>query len=147
MSDVTTPTGYAFDPELAEFAALSVRPAPTDPVAAREFSNQMLATLGGDVDVSSLDVDDRQIPGPQRAPDVSVRVYVPHRRAGSPTPAILYIHGGGFFVGSIDTEHAGAAALARELGVVVASVEYRLAPEHPFPAPLDDCYAALVWLH
>jgi acetyl esterase/lipase len=147
MTDLTAPAGYAFDPELAEFAALSVRPAPTDPVAAREFSNQMLASLGGDVDVSTLDVTDRRIPGPEGGPDVPVRVYVPRQRAQSPTPAILYIHGGGFFVGSIDTEHAGAAALARELGVVVASVDYRLAPEHPFPAPLDDCYAALVWLH
>jgi acetyl esterase/lipase len=107
----------------------------------------MLASLGVDVDVSTLDVTDRQIPGPEGAPDVTVRVYVPHERAASPTPAILYIHGGGFFVGSIDTEHGGSAALARELGVVVASVEYRLAPEHPFPAGLEDCYAALVWLH
>ncbi len=62
-------------------------------------------------------------------------------------PAVLYIHGGGFFVGSIDSEHMGSAALARELGVVVVSVEYRLAPEHPYPAGLEDCYAALVWLH
>jgi len=76
-----------------------------------------------------------------------VRVYVPHERAATPTPAILYIHGGGFFVGSIDTEHGGAAGLAKELGVVVVSVEYRLAPEHPYPAPLEDCYAALQWLH
>ena len=68
MTDVTTPAGYAFDPELAEFAALSVRPAPTDPIAAREFSNQMLASLGGDVDVSTLAVEDRRIPGPDGAP-------------------------------------------------------------------------------
>ena len=148
MTDVSSsPTGYAFDPELAEFAAGMIRPAPTDPVAARELSNQMLAALGGDVDVSSLSIEDRAIPGPGGAPEVTVRLYVPRERVASPTPAILYIHGGGFFVGSIDTEHAGAAALARELRVVVASVEYRLAPEHPFPAGLDDCYAALSWLH
>ena len=148
MTDISTPTsGYAFDPELAEFAAASVRPAPTDAVVAREFSNQMLAALGGDVDVSTMDVEDRQIPGPEGASEVTVRLYVPRERATSPTPAVLYIHGGGFFVGSIDTEHAGAAALAGGLGVVVASVEYRLAPEHPFPAGIEDCYAALVWLH
>ena len=148
MTDISTPTsGYAFDPELAEFASASVRPAPTDAVVAREFSNQMLAALGGDVDVSTIDVEDRQIPGPDGAPEVTVRLYVPRERATSPTPAVLYIHGGGFFVGSIDTEHAGAAALAGGLGVVVASVEYRLAPEHPFPAGIEDCYAALVWLH
>jgi acetyl esterase/lipase len=59
----------------------------------------------------------------------------------------LYIHGGGFVVGSIATEHGSAAMLARELGIVVVSVEYRLAPEHPYPAGVEDCYAALVWLH
>jgi acetyl esterase/lipase len=141
----STPT-YAFDPELAEFAAVSVNPPPTDAVAARELSNQYLSAMGADVDVSTLDVDDRSIPGPEGAPDVTVRVYRPTARAGA-VPAILYIHGGGFFVGSIDTEHAGSASLARELDVVVVSVEYRLAPEHPFPAGLEDCYAALVWLH
>jgi acetyl esterase/lipase len=137
---------YAFDPELAEFAALTVNPPPTDAVAARELSQQYLSVLGADVDTSTLDVDDRSIPGPDGAPDVVVRVYAPTSREGA-VPAIVYIHGGGFFVGSIDSEHAGAAALARELGVVVVSVEYRLAPEHPFPAGLEDCYAALTWLH
>ena len=137
---------YAFDPELAEFAALTVNPPPTDAVAARELSQQYLSVLGADVDTSTLDVDDRSIPGPDGAPDVVVRVYAPTSRAAA-VPAIVYIHGGGFFVGSIDSEHAGAAALARELGVVVVSVEYRLAPEHPFPAGLEDCYAALTWVH
>jgi acetyl esterase len=71
---------------------------------------------------------------------------VPKSRAAA-VPAILYIHGGGFYAGSIDTEHSGASALARQLNVVVVSVDYRLAPENPFPAGLEDCYAALVWLH
>ena len=62
-------------------------------------------------------------------------------------PAVLKLHGGGFVTGSIDTEHGMDVELCRELGVVVVSVDYRLAPEHPFPAGLDDCYAALVWLH
>ncbi len=137
---------YAFDPELAEFAAVTALPAPTDAVAAREMSEQYLSALGAEVDTSNLDVDDQSIPGPDGAPDVVVRVYVPKSRSGA-VPAIVYIHGGGFFVGSIDSEHAGAAALARELGVVVVSVEYRLAPEHPFPAGVEDCYAALTWVH
>ncbi|MDQ6941527.1 MAG: alpha/beta hydrolase, partial [Candidatus Eremiobacteraeota bacterium] len=105
-----------------------------------------LAALAADVDLSGLDVDDRTIPGPEGAPDVTVRVYVPRAPASPAIPAILYIHGGGFFVGSIDTEHMGSAGLARELGVVVVSVEYRLAPEFPEPAPFEDAYAALEWL-
>ena len=138
---------YRFDPEVAEMAALAAgRGAPTDAVAAREESAAMFSVLP-QPDVSSLDIDDREVPGPEGDPPVTVRVYVPHERAATPTPAILYIHGGGFFVGSIDTEHGGAAGLAKDLGVVVVSVEYRLAPEHPYPAPLEDCYAALQWLH
>jgi acetyl esterase/lipase len=59
---------------------------------------------------------------------------------------VLYIHGGGFCVGSIASEHLGAMAAAAAADAVVVSVEYRLAPEHPFPAGLEDCYAALTWL-
>jgi acetyl esterase/lipase len=73
-------------------------------------------------------------------------VYAPTDEAGS-VPALLDIHGGGFISGSIAMEHAFAVNLVRKLGIKVATVEYRLAPEHPFPAGLDDCYAALTWLH
>ena len=140
-------SGYAFDPELAEFAAVAVNPPPTDAVSARAVARDYLDAVNLDVDVSTLEIENRSIPGPEGAPEVVVRVYSPRDRAGAAVPAILYIHGGGFFVGSIDTEHAGSAGLARQLGVVVVSVEYRLAPEHPFPAGIEDCYAALVWLH
>jgi acetyl esterase/lipase len=138
---------YRFDPELADVAGVAVNPPPEDPVAAREQMVQLMASLGLDVDESGLDIEEHDVPGPPGDPDVTVRVYVPKARPSEPIPAILYIHGGGFFLGSIDTEHGGAARMADELGVVVASVEYRLAPEFPFPAGLEDCYAALVWLH
>ncbi len=147
MSEHPVTPAYAFDPELAALAALSVSAPPTSAVEARETTAAMLAMMSIDLDLSDLDVDDRTIPGPPGDPDVTVRVYAPKVRATTTVPAILYIHGGGFFVGSIDTEHGGSARLAQELGVVVVSVEYRLAPEHPFPAGLEDCYAALVWLH
>jgi acetyl esterase len=55
------------------------------------------------------------------------------------------VHGGGFIGGDVAVDHAQNLWLARELGVVIVSVDYRLAPEHPFPAPLEDCYAGLVW--
>jgi acetyl esterase/lipase len=60
--------------------------------------------------------------------------------------AVLYIHGGGTVVGSPQLEASGAAQLARELGALVVSPDYRLAPEHPFPAALDDCMSTLYWL-
>jgi acetyl esterase len=146
MSEVVS-SRYAFDPELAELAAMVVDLPPlTDPVQSRERTRQMIDVMNADLDTSGLDIEDRLIPGPEGAPDVAVRVYTPSDRTG-PVPAVLYIHGGGFFGGSIDLEHSGAVRTARELGVVVVSVEYRLAPENPFPAGLEDCYAALTWLH
>ncbi len=147
MSEHPDTPAYAFDPEVAALAALSVRPPPTSAVEAREKTAEMLAIMSVDLDVSDLDIDDREIPGPPGDPAVTVRVYAPKVRPTPIVPAILYIHGGGFYVGSIDTEHGGSARIAQELGIVVVSVEYRLAPEHPFPAGLEDCYAALRWLH
>jgi acetyl esterase/lipase len=71
-----------------------------------------------------------------------------HRPAGAsrPGPALLWIHGGGYVVGTARQDDDLCRRFARELGVTVAAVDYRLAPEHPYPAPLEDCYAALTWL-
>lgn len=74
---------------------------------------------------------------------VAVRVYRPREPVGEKLPGILYIHGGGFCVGSAATEHAGAVLLANTIGAVVVNVDYRLAPENPYPAALEDCYVAL----
>jgi acetyl esterase/lipase len=63
-----------------------------------------------------------------------------------PRPGVLWIHGGGYIVGSPQFEAFGAGRLARNLGVVTVSPDYRLAPEHPFPAALDDCMATLRWM-
>lgn len=71
-----------------------------------------------------------------------VRFYRPRGATGA-LPGLLYIHGGGFCLGDLDLEHGLAVELCHTLGAVVASVDYRLAPEHPYPAGLDDCYAAL----
>jgi acetyl esterase/lipase len=71
-----------------------------------------------------------------------------HRPAGvsQPGPALLWIHGGGYVIGTAQQDDELCRRFARELGVTVAAVDYRLAPEHPYPAPLEDCYAALTWL-
>jgi acetyl esterase/lipase len=71
-----------------------------------------------------------------------------HRPAGvsQPGPALLWIHGGGYVIGSAQQDDALCGRFARELGITVAAVDYRLAPEHPYPVPLEDCYAALTWL-
>ena len=60
---------------------------------------------------------------------------------------MLYMHGGGLVMGTVDYADAQCTEIAREVGCVVASVDYRLAPENPYPVPLEDCYSALMWLH
>jgi acetyl esterase/lipase len=76
---------------------------------------------------------------------VSVRLHRPLRSEES-MPAMLWIHGGGFVMGTAGQDDAVCRHFAQELGIIVAAVEYRLAPEQPFPVPLDDCYDALLWL-
>jgi acetyl esterase/lipase len=63
-----------------------------------------------------------------------------------PAPALLWIHGGGYVIGSAQSDDALCRRFSGRLGITVASVDYRLAPEHPYPAPLEDCYSALTWL-
>jgi acetyl esterase/lipase len=74
-----------------------------------------------------------------------VRLFRPVGVAG-PAPALLWIHGGGFVIGTARQDDPVCRGFSKTLGITVASVEYRLAPEHPYPAPLQDCYAVLTWL-
>ena len=91
-------------------------------------------------------IEDLTIPGPQGAPAVRVRLYRPNS-LGRPVPALLWIHGGGFLIGRPEQDERSSIAYARELGILVVAVDYRLGPASPYPAPLEDCYAALRWLH
>ena len=89
-----------------------------------------------------MQVDDLSFPGPGRA-RVPVRHYRP-RRSASPAPCILYFHGGGFMLGDLDTSDTVAWGVAESVGAHVVSVDYRLAPRHPFPAAPEDAYAVLL---
>jgi acetyl esterase len=134
---------YAFDPEIA--AVIPLLPPSidgADPVAARAFLSQVVAQLPAP-DTTGVQLEDRRIPGGPGDPEVPIRIYRPDQRSA---PAAIYsVHGGGFISGNLDTEHAMNVRLARELGVVVVAVDYRLAPETPFPGPLEDVYAGLLW--
>jgi acetyl esterase len=88
------------------------------------------------------EVTDRTLRGP--GGELPVRMYRPG--AGRPLPALLYFFGGGWALGSIDTSDVICRALAAETGCLVVTVGYRLAPEHPFPAAVEDCHAALRWV-
>ncbi len=137
------------DPELAAMVDLLPKIDLVDPVAARLAFEEILVAIEIDIPgIETLQIDDRMVPGREGDPDVPVRVYRPVRAsAAAAVPGILMIHGGGFVIGSVEAEHAGAALTAIGTGAVVVSVDYRLAPEHPFPAGLHDCYAALSYLH
>jgi acetyl esterase/lipase len=143
------------DPELAAIIEVLPKMDLVDPVAARRAFEEILVAIKIDIPgVETLDIEDRMVPGWESDPDVPVRVYRParaaaaaHASAAARAPGILMIHGGGFVIGSVEAEHAGAALTAMGTGAAVVSVDYRLAPEHPFPAGLHDCYAALCFLH
>lgn len=115
----------------------------SDIPATREFLNAAMAEQFPDI--AGVATSDHHAPSPNGDPDVMVRVYQPESRPDT-LPALLWIHGGGYVLGSVDGDDLRAKSLALSLNCVVASVEYRLAPEHPFPAPLEDCYSALKWL-
>lgn len=89
-----------------------------------------------------LSMRNSRILGP--AGDIPVRIYTPD--AKGPLPVLVYLHGGGFVVGSLDSHDSVCRALAHRASVVVVSVDYRLAPEHPFPAGLEDATAATRWV-
>ena len=87
-------------------------------------------------------IENRTVPGP--AGQIPVRIYTPVGTA--PFPVLVYFHGGGWVIGNLDTHDGICRSLANRVGCLVVSVDYRLAPEHPFPAAPEDCYAATRWL-
>lgn len=136
---------YNYDPELvpvaAAFPALDI----TDIGAAREAFLSMRQQLPPFVPPDSLVISRRTVPGPPADPAIEMCVITPRDLAG-PAPALYWIHGGGFVLGDVEGDLEAPAHIAAALDAVVVSVEYRLAPEHPFPAPVEDCYAGLTWL-
>ena len=133
---------YDFDRELAAGVAMLPTIDVSDLTTARAMITEMMAQVPVP-DAGGVDVREERVPGPDGAPDVRVLVYTPQRRSGR--GAVYDIHGGGFVVGTADIDHAANLTIARELGVLVVSVDYRLAPETPYPGGLEDCYAGLVW--
>lgn len=143
------PTKHLVDPEIVAmldlFPPLQFTPATLPQVRAdlTALSAQMAAGLPAFPDI---EVTERFVPGPSGAPDVRVLVYLP-TSAPRPLSALLWIHGGGYVLGTADQEDAGVKSIVAQVGCAAVSVDYRLAPETPFPGPVEDCYAALTWLH
>ncbi|MBO2463226.1 alpha/beta hydrolase [Actinomadura violacea] len=128
-------------PEIAKaLAALPAPPpGPLNPAAMRAGEEAQVAPVADRLPLRS--VEDRT--ARTAAGEVPVRIYTPDEAGAH--GLLVYFHGGAFFLGSLETHDHVARSLAKETGLKVVSVGYRLAPEHAFPAGLDDCYAAVRW--
>ncbi len=134
-----------FDPELA--VALAELPVPAtvtpDLVPVMAEGNAALAPSNEDLSRSGqFVVSESQVPGPDGASDVSLLICRPAALEGT-APAVFFIHGGGMVMGTNRTGIECTLEWAEAVGAVIVSVEYRLAPAHPHPAPVEDCYAGL----
>ncbi len=138
---------YAFDPELEKI--LPHLPTWSDfsdvekVRKIRKANGELFVTAPDRDDVSK---EDRTVPGPQGNPDLPIRIYRPTADANGLRAGVYEIHGGGFMMGSIDMMDPWCQWVSARIEAVVVSIEYRLAPEHPFPAGIEDCYAGLVWM-
>ncbi|MFA5566078.1 MAG: alpha/beta hydrolase [Acidimicrobiia bacterium] len=124
---------------LAVVNSAEVDPAERTPQTSREAYRGLSLMLPEGADVL---VTNRSVPGP--AGEIPVRVYTPEGQG--PFGVLMYIHGGGWVIGDLDTHDHTCRSLCDEAGVMVVSVDYRLAPENPFPAAVDDCWSVLEWL-
>jgi acetyl esterase len=126
---------------LEQIAAMAAPPLHALPIADARALVRAMAGMSDAHDIPLAKVDDRAIPGPGGS--IPVRVYTPEGHGAR--PLLVYFHGGGWVLGDLDTHDSVCRELAHGAGCVVTSVDYRLAPEHKFPAAADDCYAAIVW--
>jgi acetyl esterase/lipase len=118
----------------------------SDIPATRAMTDAMLAAVIAEAPPTpGLRIDDIAVPSLAAGVEVPIRIYRPESAAG-PLPVLQWMHAGGFVIGGIPMDELMGRQLAAELGVAVVSVDYRLAPEHPYPAALDDCYGVLQWL-
>ncbi|MBV8789623.1 MAG: alpha/beta hydrolase [Mycobacterium sp.] len=106
----------------------------------REPFNERRRAAAQQTDAQGVEVNDDHAPG-----GVGVRIYR-GGRPGEPAPAVIYCHAGGFALGNLDTDHRQCIELAHRGCCTVVSVDYRLSPEHPYPAPLEDASAVLAWV-
>jgi acetyl esterase/lipase len=96
--------------------------------------------------LADVEIVEQPVPGPTAAPEVRLLVCRPRGRSRARVPALYFVHGGGLVAGDRRSGLGALAAWISALGVMGVSVEYRLAPEHPYPASVEDCYAGLAWL-
>jgi acetyl esterase/lipase len=111
----------------------------------REMVNGMIAAVNAEAPpIAGVTTEDRKAPSSEAGVEVPVRLYRPEDPAGS-LPVLVWMHPGGFVIGSIEMDDLWARQLVRDIGCAIVSVDYRLSPEHPYPAALEDCHGVLEW--
>ncbi|HVA02720.1 MAG TPA: alpha/beta hydrolase [Acidimicrobiales bacterium] len=148
-----TQTSPSLDPELA--AVLAGFPSGVDPggnlrdmkvITMLRSTLDLLGAMGTSLPTDErVVVADRAMPGVEPGTEIPLRIYAPVARLNGPAPALVFFHGGAFVLGDRYTEELRCLRYAAEAGCVVVSVDYRLAPEHRFPAGVEDCFAGLEW--
>ncbi|MDB5082010.1 MAG: hypothetical protein JWP00_3934 [Chloroflexi bacterium] len=136
------------DPELLPILATltEFNEFPADLPAARRAQTAAMAAMSQVHAAHDVRVEERNLSGPEGTHEFMVRIYWPEPQPAAALPALIWAHGGGFVVGH-PTEHDNIALnFVRQADCVVISVDYRLAPENPFPAGIEDCYTALQWV-
>jgi acetyl esterase/lipase len=140
---------HVYDPETEQQAAAVPQLDISDPEKARktlvEFAMAMAEKGIERPSDSNVDEEEMLIPGPEGAPQVPVRIYKPKNQKKN-SPCFINFHMGGFVVGDLEMEHPRCLAMAAGCDAVAVGVQYRLAPENPFPAGAEDCYAAVRWV-
>ncbi|PPK71276.1 alpha/beta hydrolase [Actinokineospora auranticolor] len=146
MSTTPVPFDPDIEPALAQVTQPDAPPFTPETIPAmRAGMAAMFPPAAVQVGDAPVDVVERTIPGPDGAPDLEITIISPRGLTGT-VPGLYNIHGGGMMVGHRNMDVGRLLALVLELNVVAVNVEYRLAPEHPDPAPVEDCYAGLVWM-
>ena len=138
-----------YDPTVEGIAAMFPRFDVSDAIGTRAVLEQFLEAVAAQgierPTDDRIEEIERLIPGPEGAPDIPIRIYMPKDRTEA-GPGFVNFHGGGFVLGDLESEHPRCLIMAAEGGAVSVGVDYRLAPENPFPAGVEDCYAALQWV-
>tara|TARA_Y100001960_G_scaffold87150_1_gene93413 strand:- start:287 stop:1231 length:945 start_codon:yes stop_codon:yes gene_type:complete len=139
-------TKYLLDAELQPMADNPSIPRLTDDVL-KELRKNIGAQRIELGDPNALGIGREEIFVPSESGLVRCLLYKPNNTSDVLSPGYVHVHGGGYLLGSPEGSDANNLHLCANLGITILSVDYRLAPEHPIPAPLDDCYAALAWMH
>jgi acetyl esterase len=129
---------------LRQMRQAGFRPASQIPLEESRQGLARMAVAMAAPKVSVGRIEDRRIPGP--GGELPIRIYRPDREGQDSEPVALYFHGGGFYLGDLETHDHVCRFLCKAADIIVIAVNYRLAPENKFPAAVDDCYAALCWV-